>query len=160
MTARQRGRSNSTKAKANAKVSAAPGVQPARLAGALHALAKGLPNPWDESDDYFHGFSAALPARSKLDAAALRQALAVGARYQIDLSPADGILTELGNAESDWGADIAGGFRQLAAVMRATLAELTLAHARGNGVVRVRVWLFGRTDDGAIVGLRSISTET
>jgi hypothetical protein len=27
-------------------------------------------------------------------------------------------------------------------------------------VVRVRMWLFGRTDDGTVVGLRSMSTET
>jgi hypothetical protein len=44
--------------------------------------------------------------------------------------------------------------------MRVTLADLSLAFARGKGVVRVRVWLFGRTADGTLVGLRSISTET
>ena len=44
--------------------------------------------------------------------------------------------------------------------MRATLDNRSIAFARGNGVVRVRVWLFGRTEDGTLVGLRSISTET
>jgi hypothetical protein len=44
--------------------------------------------------------------------------------------------------------------------MRATLRELSLAFARGKGVIRVRVWLFGRSADGTLVGLRSISTET
>jgi len=137
-----------------------PSPQAARLAAALSALARGLPNPWDESTDFFHPFTAILPARSKLDAETLRGALAIGARYDIKLSSAEAVLTELGNAQADWGDDIAGGFRQLAQVMRATLSELSLAFARGNGVIRVRVWLFGRTADGALVGLRSISTET
>jgi len=137
-----------------------PGGQAARLAGALQALAKGLPNPWDESTDYFHGFAAALPAGARLDAAAFRQALGVGARYQLALSPADDVLAGLGDAADDWGEDIAGGFRQLASVMRATLSDRSIVHARGKGVIRVRVWLCGRTEDGAVVGLRSISTET
>jgi len=137
-----------------------PGVQARRLAGALKALAEGLPNPWDESTDYFHGFAAVLPACTRLDPETFRQALEIGERYQIDLSPADERLTALGNAEADWGTDIAGGFRQLARVMRATLTERSLAFARGKGVIRVRIWLFGRSEDGTLVGLRSISTET
>jgi hypothetical protein len=135
-------------------------AQARRLAAGLVALARGLPNPWDESTDYFHGFVAAMPAGTALGADALRTALRVGARYQIDLSPAADQLARLGKATADWGEDIAGGFRQLATVMTATLRELSLAFARGNGVVRVRVWLFGRTEDGTLVGLRSIGTET
>lgn len=139
-----------------------PGVsaQAERLAAALGALARGLPNPWDESTDYFTAFTAALRPDVKLDAEALRAALEIGARYDIKLTPADKLLVDLGNAGDSWGADIAGGFRQLGQVMRATLGELSLAFARGKGVVRVRVWLFGRTADGALVGLHSISTET
>lgn len=135
-------------------------VQAERLAEALGALARGLPNPWDESTDYFHPFTALLPAGAVLDGEALRHALEIGPRYDVVLKPADALLTDLGNAQDAWGMEIAGGFRQLGVVMRATLRELTLAFARGEGVVRVRVWLFGRTDDGAIVGLHSISTET
>ena len=131
-----------------------------RLAAALQALANGLPNPWDESTDYFRGFAAVLPARTELDAEAFRSSLSIGARYHIDLSPADQILAALGNAQAAWGDDIAGGFHQLGQVMRATLDELSLAFARGKGVIRVRVWLFGRSADGTLVGLRSISTET
>jgi hypothetical protein len=126
----------------------------------LQALARGLPNPWDESTDYFHGFAAVLPAAIRLDAEAFRRALDIGARYELDLSPADDTLRALGDAALDWGEDIAGGFRQLGTVMRAVLADRTLAFARGKGVVRVRVWLFGRIEDGTLVGLRSISTET
>ncbi|MBC7978895.1 MAG: hypothetical protein H7138_28250 [Myxococcales bacterium] len=134
--------------------------QAIRLAKALEALADQLPNPWDESTDYFHGFAAALPATTALDAEAFRRALGVGARYEIHLSSAEDRLTALGNAQADWGDDIAGGFRQLAHVMHATLGELSLAFARGKGVVRVRLWLFGRSRDGMLVGLRSLSTET
>lgn len=124
------------------------------------ALTRGLANPWDESTDYFHGFVAALPANVMLSPDSLRTALGVGARYRIDLSPAAEILAKLGKSSGERGEAVATAFRQLAAVMAATLRELSLAFARGNGVVRVRVWLFGRTEDGTLVGLRSISTET
>lgn len=135
-------------------------TQAKRLEAALVALARGLPNPWDESTDYFHGFLAAMPVRTALGAESLRAALGIGARYQIDLSSAGEVLAKLGKATAEWGDDIAGGFRQLATVMGATLRDLSLAFARGKGVIRVRVWLFGRTEDGTLVGLRSISTET
>jgi hypothetical protein len=151
-------RSRATSRARAAATPAEPDVQAKRLAGALQALAKGLPNPWDESTDYFHSFAAAMPADTELTAESLRKALAIGARYEIDLSSADSRLKRI--TEADWGADIAGGFRQLHAVMRATLDDHSIAFARGKGVVRVRVWLFGRTEDGTLVGLRSISTET
>lgn len=157
---RQGIRGNAAPLGAQSAASAKQGVQARRLAGALEALADGLPNPWDESTDYFHGFVAVLAACTRLDPETFRQALGIGERYRIDLSPADDMLTALGNAEADWGKDIAGGFRQLAHVMRATLTERSLAFARGKGVVRVRIWLFGRSEDGTLVGLRSISTET
>jgi hypothetical protein len=44
--------------------------------------------------------------------------------------------------------------------MRATLTDPSVAFARADGVVRVRMWLFGRTEDGWLVGLRSTITET
>jgi len=137
-----------------------PHAQAERLAEALQALARGVPNPWDESTDYFHQFTAAMPATQRLDAESFRRAADVGERYTIDLSPADDALARLTDSATGTSDDIAGGFRQLAAVMRATLTDLSLAFARGKGVVRVRVWLFGRTADGTLVGLRSISTET
>jgi hypothetical protein len=101
-----------------------------------------------------------MPAHTRLDAGTFRQALGIGARYEIDLSPADNTLAALGKSGDDWGEDIAGGFRQLAHVMRSTLTQRSLAFARGKGAVRVWVWLFGRSSDGTLVGLRSISTET
>jgi hypothetical protein len=135
-------------------------TQAERLAHALQALAHGLPNPWDESSDVFAQFTAPMPLATKLEPESFRAALDVGARYEIDLSPAADILAALGDAEADWGKDIAGGFKQLATVMGATLTDVSRAFARGKGVVRVRVWLFGRAEDGTLVGLRSTSTET
>jgi hypothetical protein len=50
-------RSRTTSRSRASATPASPGVQARRLAGALGALAKGLPNPWDESTDYFHPFA-------------------------------------------------------------------------------------------------------
>jgi len=145
---------------ASAAVAVQPGIQATRLARALQALSHGLPNPWDESDDFFHEFAAVMPASTALDPESFRSALRIGARYHIDLSPADDVLAELSDPDLGWGEEIAGGFKQLATVMHATLTDVSRAFARGTGVVRVRVWLFGRTVDGTLVGLHSISTET
>jgi hypothetical protein len=131
-----------------------------RLATALAALAHGLPNPWDESTDYFHAFFEPMPASTRLDAASFKKVMGIGARYEVHLSPARDMLDALAGAGADWGEDIADGFGLLARVMAATLTELSLVFVRGKGVVRVRVFLFGRDASGALVGLRSMSTET
>jgi hypothetical protein len=130
-----------------------------RLATSFQALADKLPNPWDESTDYFVAFAAGLPAETPLDAESFRRALGIAARYQIDLAPAGAKLAAVG-AQASGGDDIAGGFRALGQAMTAALGELSLAHARGEGVIRVRMWLFGRSADGTLIGLHSISTET
>jgi hypothetical protein len=41
---------------------------PARLAHALSVIAESLPNPWDESTEYFVPFHAALAEGEALDA--------------------------------------------------------------------------------------------
>lgn len=130
-----------------------------KLAKALQTIATGLPNPADESTDYFRGFHAPMDAGIVLGPATFHTALAIGRRYEIDISPADDLFA---NAEdpASWGEELADGFHLLATVMRATLTELSVAHARAKGVVRVRMWLFGRAANGGLVGLRSISTET
>jgi hypothetical protein len=85
--------------------------------------------------------------------------LKIGGRYKVDLSSADDLLSGAEDADS-WGEETAEGFRLLEKVMRATLSDLSVAFARGNNAVRVRMWLFGRSEDGSLVGLRSMSTET
>jgi hypothetical protein len=130
-----------------------------KLAKALYALARDLPNPADESTDYFRPFVASMSPDSQLDPATFQRALKIGGRYKVDLSSADELLAGGGDVDN-WGEETAQGFRVLETVMRATLSEISVAFARGTGVVRVRMWLFGRTNDGMLVGLRSMSTET
>jgi hypothetical protein len=149
----------SKKAKAARTSSASTRALASKLAQALYALARGLPNPADESTDFFRPFVAAMPPATQLDGGTFQRALKIGSRYHVDLSSADALLSGAEDPDN-WGNEIAQGFRQLERVMRATLSELSVAFARGNGVVRVRMWLFGRSDDGTLVGLRSTSTET
>src|SRR5690348_5889772 len=92
----------------------ASSLQAMRLAAALQALSRGLPNPWDESTDYFHRFVAAMPASTKLGVESFRAALKIGARYDIALSSARDVLTSLSKAGDD-GEEVVAGFRQLAA---------------------------------------------
>jgi hypothetical protein len=136
----------------------APPAAIVNLARALAAVARHLPNPMDESTDFFRSFSAPYPAGASLDPATFHQALNVGSRYGIDLSSADDFFTNAGDSDN-WGED-ARGFQLLEKVMRATLTAPSVAFARADGVVRVRMWLFGRSEDGWLVGLRSTITET
>jgi len=101
---------------------------------------------------------APLPISSGLSPETIKQALKVGASYRIDWSSADGFFSGATD-ENNWG-DIALGFRLLEKVMRASLSELSVAFARREGSVRVRMWLFGRAEDGTLVGLRALTTET
>ncbi len=131
-------------------------VLPARLAHAFGSIAQTLPNPWDESTDYFLPFSAALDASQPTNADTLREALKVGGRFQLDLAPVD--LTAAG---ANFGDDtIAEGFALLDVVMKATLTDITRVTARAPGVTRVRTWVVGRSAKGWVVGLRTESTET
>jgi hypothetical protein len=100
-----------------------------------------------------------MPATVRLNGDTFHRALKIGARYRIDLSSADQLLSNGGDPDG-WGDEVAAGFRLLEKVMRATLSEVSVAFARATGVVRVRMWLFGRSEDGTLVGLRSTSTET
>ena len=127
---------------------------PQRLAHALSALASGLPNPWDESTDYFTPFYAEFAAESPLDPESLRVALDVGERYRLDLDYVD--LSAIG---ADWGGETGNRFRLLDAAMKATLTDITRVSARATGVTRVRTWLLGRFQ-GWLVGLRTETTET
>jgi hypothetical protein len=132
------------------------------LSVALATIARhaGILSPWDESDDAFHAFTAALPKKVALSADSFRAALAIGARYEIALGPGADSLAELAAAGADWGQEVADGWALLAKIMHATLTDVSIAWARAPGVIRVRVWLFGRDATGALVGLRSMSTET
>jgi hypothetical protein len=128
-----------------------------RLAHTLAVAAEGLPNVLDESDDYFRAFVATVPAGSSLSAETFRTATGVAAHYRIDMSSADRFF----EAAKDFGdPDIESGFELLRTIMGASLSDLTLAFARREGVVRVRMWLFGRFQEKSLVGLIAETTET
>jgi len=129
-----------------------------KLSKALGALAHDLANPADESTDYFRSFVAVLPKTINLNADTFKQALKIGSSYKIDLSPADDFSSNATD-ENNWDEDSAG-FQLLEAVMRASLTDISLAFARRKGLVRIRLWLFGRAQDGTLVGLRAMTTET
>jgi hypothetical protein len=129
---------------------------PARLAHAFSAIAQTLPNPWDESTDYFVPFSAELDASKPMNAESLRPALDVSGHFQLDLASVD--LTATG---ANFGDDtLARGFALLDVVMKATLSDITRVTARAPGATRVRTWVLGRFAKGWLVGLRTESTET
>jgi len=129
--------------------------RPARLARAFSLVAEDLPNPWDESDDWFHPFHAAFADDAALDATSLRAPLGVSERYELDVGDVD-----LQEVADNCGSDYALGYRLLDALMRAALTDLKLVFARADGVVRVRAWLVGRLAGEGLVGLRTESTET
>jgi hypothetical protein len=128
----------------------------ARFAKALAVIAHGLPNVFDESTDYFHGFTAPFASDVALAPESFKQALKVGAGYQIDFRPGSDFF----DAAREYGEPESKGFALLEKVMNATLSEVTVAFARKAGVVRVRMWLFGKLDAATLVGLKSEATET
>jgi hypothetical protein len=124
-----------------------------KIGKALAILASDLPNPFDESTDYFRAFSAPFGADSPVNEATLREALKIGARYELDISD----LTSIGEG---WGEPEESYFRVLQNSMNATLRETKLVFARAPGVVRVRTWILGRPAAGGLAGLRTETTET
>src|SRR5215510_14581487 len=88
-------------------------VLPTRLAHALSAITQTLPNPWDESTDFFVPFSAGIDQAKPTNADSLRKALDVGEHYQLDLAKVD-----LAATGANFGDDtIAEGFSLLDVVM-------------------------------------------
>jgi hypothetical protein len=131
-------------------------ILPTRLAHALSAIAQTLPNPWDESTDYFIPFSAEIDGSKPANADTLRRALDIGGHFHLDLASVD--LTATGANSGD--DTVAKGFALLDVVMKATLSDITRVTARAPGVTRVRTWVLGRFAKDWLVGLRTESTET
>ena len=132
-----------------------PALPAKRLARALRSLATGVPNPWDESTDYFSAFYAELPSAGPVDDATLRTVLKLSSRYHIRRSSGD-----LSWMIPESTGDLAIGYRMLAATLAANLVDVERVVAAAPGAVRVRVWLVGRFEDRYLVGLRSAATET
>ena len=124
-----------------------------KIGQALAVLAADLPNPFDESTDYFRAFSAPFGVDDPINEASLRVALKVSSRYELDISD----LTNLGEG---YGEPEESCFRVLQSAMGATLREMKLVYARGPAVVRVRTWILGRPAAGGLAGLQTETTET
>jgi hypothetical protein len=133
-------------------------ILPVRLSYAFSEIARPLYNPWDESDDKFKPFHCGFDSTLAVTPDNLRKYLVVANRYSIDIVSVD--WKELiDNASST--ADGAATWRALQQAMTSTLITIVLVRARAKGVVRVRTWLIGELEDqDALVGLRTMSTET
>src|SRR5215467_276213 len=101
------------KTKAHIRNSSGVPILPIRMARALSKIAEGVPNPWDESTDYFLPFYAKLDATIPITAESLRGVLKVGSRYSLDILPLD-----FASSGADWGDEIGVAFLELDTVMR------------------------------------------
>jgi hypothetical protein len=128
------------------------------LSRALQALAADI-YLMSESDYGYKAFSAAMPKDTKLTAESFRVAAKIGNRYDINMNSADQFFQDNqtdGDREADWIAS----HSMLEKVMRATLSDLSTIYVGGANVVHVRFYLFGRTEDGSLSGLRSTAIQT
>ena len=128
-----------------------------RLSLALATLVVGAALP-SESDVPFEPFTAALDRRTRVSAASFREALRFEPTRDIVISPAAGFFERMTTTTDDAGAQQV--FAVLEHVMRRSLAGLKQVFARGDGVVEVPFFLFGRLAGGPLVGLRSTAIET
>ena len=114
-----------------------------------------------ESDVPFEPFTAAFAVDRRLTASAFRDAVGFDSTRWVDLGPASTFFDRAVAAARENGD---GRGEQVISVlevaMRRTLGTLKQAFVRGEGVVEVPFFLFGRLSGGPLVGLRSIAIET
>jgi hypothetical protein len=128
-----------------------------RLALSLATLVVGQ-TLTSESDVPFEPFTARFDVGRKVTAATFEEALGFEPGRNTVFSPAARFFERAAESTDDPGA------RQLFAVlehvMRRSLTGLTQVFVRGEGVVDVPFFLFGRLAGGPLVGLRSTAIET
>jgi hypothetical protein len=114
-----------------------------------------------ESDVPFEPFTAAFDADRRVTAASLREALGFDDSRQVAMSSADSFFEQAIASAHDAG-DARGeqAYAVLELAMRRALGRLRQARVRGDGVVEVPFFLFGRLGGGPLVGLRSVAIET
>ncbi len=110
-----------------------------------------------ESDVPFEPFTAAFDVGTKVTASTFKAALGFDAGRQAVLSAAAAFFDRVA-AGTDPGTQQV--FAVLERVMRRTLTGLTQVFVRGDGIVEVPFFLFGRLAGGPLVGLRSTAIET
>jgi hypothetical protein len=114
-----------------------------------------------ESDVPFEPFTAAFAVDQRLGINAFRDALGFESTRRVDMSPASEFFERVITAAQESGDRRAEQvFATLDLVMRGSLRSLHQAFVRGDGVVVVPFFLFGRLDGGPLVGLRSVAIET
>ena len=128
-----------------------------RLAMAFATFMVGQTHP-SESDYPYDPFWAELPATTRLTRKAFRDLLGFEASREIVMGRASRPAPP---SEGDWQAlfDFVV-YDTLLTQMQAMLGELTDVLARGESIVAVPYFLFGRLKSGNLCGLRSTSIET
>jgi hypothetical protein len=114
-----------------------------------------------ESDVPFEPFTADFAVNRRLTATAFRDAVGFDSNRRVDLGAAS-IFFERAAANAQENGDVRSVqvLAVLELVMRRSLGTLHQAFVRGDGVVEVPFYLFGRLRGGALVGLRSTAIET
>jgi hypothetical protein len=128
-----------------------------RLSLALATLVAGE-TLTSESDVPFEPFTAAFDADTKVTAATFKAALGFDPARQAVLAPASTFFTNAAAATDDPGTQQV--FAVLEQVMRRSLSGLAQVFVRGDRIVEVPFFLFGRLARGPLVGLRSTAIET
>jgi hypothetical protein len=128
-----------------------------RLSLALATLVAGE-TLTSESDVPFEPFTAAFDAGTRVTASTFKAALGFDPSRQAVLRSATPFFASAAAATDDAGTQQV--FAVLERVMRRSLTGLTQVFMRGDGVVEVPFFLFGRLAGGPLVGLRSTAIET
>lgn len=114
-----------------------------------------------ESDVPFEPFTAAFAVDQRLGASSFREALGFTPTRTVAISPAsqffDQVIATAQESGDRRGVQV---FAVLELVMRRSLGSLHEAFVRGDGVVEVPFFLFGRLNGGPLVGLRSVAIQT
>ena len=131
-----------------------------RLALSLATLVVDQTLP-SESDVPFEPFTAVFPVDQRLTANSFREALGFESNRTVDLAPASRFFERVAATAVESGDQRARQvFATLELVMRRALGTLRQAFVRGEEVVEVPFFLFGRLGGGPLVGLRSLAIET
>jgi hypothetical protein len=128
-----------------------------RLSLALATLVVGQ-TLTSESDVPFEPFTAAFDVGTKVTATSFKAALGFDPSRHVVFGSAASFFEAAAASTDDPGTQQV--FAVVEHVMRRSLRGLTQVHVRGDGIVEVPFFLFGRLADGPLVGLSSIAIET
>ena len=114
-----------------------------------------------ESDVPFEPFTAAFPVDQRISATSFRQALGFEPARTVHISSASSFFENATASARETGDTRSEQvFAVLEFVMRRSLGSLRQAFVRGDEVVQVPFFVFGRLAGGPLVGLRSTAIET